>query len=280
MIFFPNCKINIGLFVTGKREDGFHNLESVFYPIGLCDALEMRVNEDKEKTEFSISGLGVNEGWVQNDENNSVLKAFYLLQKDFPQIKPVKIHLNKGIPCFGGLGGGSADATFCLKLTDFKFNLNLTKGQFQHYASILGSDNMFFVDNEANFVYGRGEKMEKHPLSLKDYYILLVKPNINISTKEAYSNVHITTEPYNLRNLKVGNISEWKNYVENDFEKGIFEKHPILSQTKQMLYDMGALYAQMSGSGATVYGIFKEEQDIGELKKNKELFVYQEKIKQ
>ncbi len=280
MIFFPNCKINIGLFVTGKRKDGFHNIESLFYPIGLCDALEMRINDNAEKTEFSISGLGVNEGWVHNDDNNSVLKAFYLLKKDFPQIKSAKIHLNKGIPCFGGLGGGSADATFCLKLTDFKFNLNLTKEQLIYYASMLGSDNMFFVENEPSFVYGRGENMEKHSLSLKNYYILLIKPNVNISTKEAYSNVHITSVPYNLRNLRIENIKEWKNYVENDFEKGIFENHPILKQTKQMLYDMGALYAQMSGSGATVYGIFKEEQDIGELKKNKDLFVYQEKIKQ
>ncbi|MDO5759598.1 MAG: 4-(cytidine 5'-diphospho)-2-C-methyl-D-erythritol kinase [Bacteroidota bacterium] len=279
MIFFPNCKINIGLFVTGKRKDGYHNLESIFYPLGLCDALEMRINKEG-KTKFSLSGLGVKEGYVKEDENNSVLKAFRLLEKDFPNIKSVKIHLNKGIPCFAGLGGGSSDATFCLKLTDFKFNLNLSSEQYHHYASMLGSDNMFFVENRASFVCGRGEKMKKHSLSLKDYFVVLIKPNLNISTKEAYSNVNITKKPFDLRNLRVENIREWKNYVRNDFEQGLFEKHPILLQIKQMLYDMGAMYAQMSGSGATVFGIFEKEQDLGELRKNKELFVYQEKIKQ
>ena len=267
------------MYITGRREDGFHNIESVFYPIGLCDALEMRIN-NKSQTEFFLSGLGVREGYVCSDENNSVLKAFNILKKDFAQIKHTKIYLHKGIPCCAGLGGGSSDATFCLKLTDYTFNLNLTEKQYQTYTSVLGSDNPFFVKNVASFVYGRGEKMENHFLCLKDYYIVLIKPELNISTKEAYGNVHITHTPYDLRKLTVEEIGEWKNYVKNDFEKHLFEKYPILKQTKQMLYDMGALYAQMSGSGATLYGIFDKEQDIGELKKNKVLFVYQERIKQ
>lgn len=277
MIFFPNCKINIGLFVTGKREDGFHNLESIFYPLGLCDALEMRIN-NVVKTEFSLSGLGVEENAVTK-ENNSVIKAYNLLKQDFPQIKDVKIHLDKAIPCFAGLGGGSSDGTFALKLTDFMFNLNLSKEQLRHYASILGSDNFFFLENSPMFVYGRGEKMQNVNISLKNYYIVLVKPDLNISTKEAYQNVHISKNYYDLRNLNVDDINQWKDYIYNDFEISLFDKYPVLREIKQMLYDMGAVYSQMSGSGATIYGIFSNEVNIKKIKQDKNTFIYQEKLK-
>lgn len=278
MIFFPNCKINIGLFVTGKREDGFHNLESVFYPLGLCDALEMRINSEN-RTEFSLSGIGVKENFVAKDENNSVLKAYRLLRKDFSQIKDVRIHLDKAIPCFAGLGGGSSDGTFALKLTDFMFNLNLSDEQFCKYASLLGSDNFFFLENKPKFVYGRGEKMQDVNLSLKGYYIVLVKPDLNISTKEAYQNVHISQTSFNLRELSVEDIHSWKDYLRNDFEDSLFEKYPVLEKTKGMLYDMGAVYAQMSGSGATVYGIFEKEVDLQKIKQDSNTFIYQEKFK-
>lgn len=278
MIFFPNCKINIGLFITGKRDDGFHNLESVFYPLGLCDALEMRIN-DKSKTEFSLSGIGVEENFVSKDESNSVLKAYHLLRKDFPKIKDVKIHLDKGIPCFAGLGGGSSDGTFALKLTDFMFDLRLSEEQLYYYASLLGSDNFFFLENKPKFVYGRGEKMQDIDLSLKGYYIVLVKPNLNISTKEAYQNVHISKSNFNLRELSEKDIHNWKDYLRNDFEDSLFEKYPILKETKAMLYDNGAIYSQMSGSGATVFGIFENEVDLQKIKQDTNTFIYQEKLK-
>ena len=278
MIFFPNCKINIGLFVTGKREDGFHNLESVFYPLTLCDALEMRIN-DKTNTEFSLSGIGVEENFVSKDENNSVLKAYYLLRKDYPNIKDVKIHLDKGIPCFAGLGGGSSDGTFALQLTDFMFDLHLSKEQLYYYASLLGSDNFFFLENKPKFVYGRGEKMQDIALTLHGYYIVLVKPNLNISTKEAYQNVHISKSNFNLRELSEKDIYNWKNYLRNDFEESLFEKYPVLKETKAMLYDNGAIYSQMSGSGATVFGIFENEIDLQKIKRDTNTFIYQEKLK-
>ncbi|MBQ9254846.1 MAG: 4-(cytidine 5'-diphospho)-2-C-methyl-D-erythritol kinase [Bacteroidales bacterium] len=276
MIYFPNCKINIGLFVTGKRDDGFHNIESVFYPIGLNDALEMRVSKENENS-FTISGIG-SEKDVAPNENNSVLKAYSLLKKDFPQLPYFNIHLDKGIPCFAGLGGGSADGSFALKLIDFMCELHLSKDRLLHYSSLLGSDNPFFIENTPMFVYGRGEKMKKKDLSLKGYHILLVKPNLNISTAEAYKDVHKTSSPFDLRDLDVKDIKHWKEYVKNDFELHLFEKYPILSQYKQMLYDMGGIYCQMSGSGATIYGIFDFKPDIQKIKTDKQTFIYTEEI--
>lgn len=278
MIFFPNCKINIGLFVTSKREDAYHNIESVFYPLSLCDCLEMR-KTDNTKTEFFLSGLGADVNYVAKDKNNSVLKAFYLLRSNFPKITNAKIYLHKNIPTFAGLGGGSADGTFALKLTDFMFDLRLSDEQLYYYASKLGSDNFFFLENRPMFVYGRGDKTEDVNISLKDYYIVLIKPDINIQTKEAYKNVHLTPKPFNLRNLDVKDIRNWKDYVRNDFELSLFEQYPLLAQIKQMLYDNGALYAQMSGSGATVFGIFDKELNLEGLNIDKTFFVHQEKLK-
>lgn len=277
MIFFPNCKINIGLFVTGKREDGFHNIESIFYPLGLNDALEMRESLNNECS-FSLSGLGSN-GDVTPSMDNSVMKAYSVLKQDFPTLPSMNIHLDKGIPCFAGLGGGSSDGTYALKLLDYMCRLNLSKEQLFHYASILGSDNPFFVENKPMFVYGRGEKMEEKELSLKDYYIVLVKPNLNISTKEAYQNVHKTPQPFDLRALNVKDIKNWKDYVANDFEVNLFEKYPILKETKQMLYSLGALYSQMSGSGATVFGLFETKPEIERIKADKDTFIHIEKLK-
>lgn len=276
MIYFPNAKINIGLFVTGKRDDGFHNIESVFYPIGLNDALEMRISQNDE-TKLYISGENI-ENTVTNDENNTVLRAFNILKKDFLKITNANICLDKRIPVLAGLGGGSSDATYMLKLTDYMFELGLSLEQLHFYASQIGSDCPFFIQNTPQFVYSRGEKMISTPLNLSGYYLVLIKPNLNISTKEAYREVNITKQPFDLRSLDVKDIKHWKDYVRNDFEMRLFEKYPLLSEIKKMLYNNGALYSQMSGSGSTIYGIFSEEIDFNSLNVPADSFVYQEKL--
>lgn len=281
MIYFPNAKINIGLFVTGKREDGFHNIESVFYPIGLNDALEMRpVTKERYdlktgETKLYLSGENTGNS-ISNDQNNTVLKAFNLLQRDFKQISNMNICLHKRIPVFAGLGGGSSDGTFTILLMNYMFNLKLDSNQMYSYAVKIGSDCPFFLKNTPQFVYSRGEKMEDINLSLNGYHLVLIKPNINISTKEAYQDVYKTTHPLDLKKLRVENISQWKNYVSNDFEIRLFEKYPLLGQIKNILYDNGALYAQMSGSGSTIYGIFEQEIDLNKLDLPVNMFVYQE----
>ena len=276
MIYFPNAKINIGLFVTDRREDGFHNIESLFYPIGLNDALEMRLSEDGI-TGRNVSGEGIEKD-VSDTDNNTVLKAFRMLKTDFPQIKDVNIYLDKGIPVFAGLGGGSSDATYALLLTDYMFNLQLDEDKLLFYASLIGSDCPFFVKNVPQFVYSRGDKMTSVDLSLTGFYLVLIKPPLNISTQEAYKDVHKTSSPFDLRKLKVNDIANWRCYVKNDFEVHLFEKYPLLREIKDSLYDTGALYAQMSGSGSTVYGIFEHKVDLNALNLSDDTFVWQERL--
>lgn len=276
MIYFPNAKINIGLFVTEKRPDGFHNIESVFYPVKLNDALEMRISQ-KNATRLYLSGENI-ENTVTDDENNTVLKAFNMLKNDFPQIKHANICLDKRIPVFAGLGGGSADASYAIKLTDYMFNLQLSKQQMLAYAAKIGSDCPFFIENKPQFVYSRGDKMEKINLNLKGLYLVMIKPDINISTKEAYADVHKTPAPFDLRKLDVNDINHWKDYVRNDFEVKLFEKYPLLKQIKDTLYNIGALYTQMSGSGSTVYGIFSSPVDLTQLKLPQDCFSHQEQL--
>lgn len=277
MIYFPNAKINIGLFVTEKREDGFHNIESVFYPIGLNDALEMRISKE-HATKLYLSGENIAKN-IPNNEDNIVLKAFNLLKNDYPQIKNVNICLDKRIPVFAGLGGGSSDAVYCLKLTNYMFNLQLTKEQMYDYATKIGSDCAFFLENRPQFVYSRGESMKPLELCLKGYYLLLVKPPLNISTKEAYSQVHLTASPFDLHLLDVKDINNWKNYVRNDFEVHLFETYPLLKQIKDTLYNNGAVFAQMSGSGSTIYGIFDKKIETDKLNLPTNAFVYWEELK-
>lgn len=283
MIFFPNAKINIGLFVTNTREDGFHNIESVFYPIALNDALEMRIDVNNNlqgkdaKARLYITGDFCPETITEGD-NNTVIKAFNLLKNDFKQIKSSNICLDKRIPIFAGLGGGSSNGSFTLMLCNYMFNLGLTTEQLLHYASIIGSDCSFFLKNTPQFVYSMGEKMQDIDLSLQGLVLLLIKPDLNISTKEAYKDVNITPSPFDLRKLDVKDIHNWKNYVRNDFEVRLFEKYPLLREIKQTMYDNGALYSQMSGSGSTIYGFFEKEVDINKLKLPISTFVYQKRI--
>jgi 4-diphosphocytidyl-2-C-methyl-D-erythritol kinase len=260
MISFPNAKINIGLNIVEKRTDGFHTIQSVFYAIGLCDALEIVENNDatEEKIIFTSSGLEI----PGNATDNLCVKAYYLIAKDYALPK-IKVHLHKHIPIGAGLGGGSADAAFFIRLLNDKFELGLAWGEMHHYAKQLGSDCSFFISNRPSFVEGKGDQFESIQLDLSKYYIALIYPNIHINTAKAYSGVKPKKATRSLESdLLTLPIAEWKNYVHNDFEDSIFPQFPELQKIKEKLYELGASYAAMSGSGSTVYGIFEKATSI------------------
>ena len=272
MIFFPNCKINLGLSIVEKRSDGFHNIESVFYPVPLCDVLEIR--ESNCQDSFLISGLDIGD---TSSENNLCIKAVNVLREEFPNIPYLNIHLHKQIPAFAGLGGGSSDATFTLKLLDYLFDLKLSTSQLLQYSEKIGSDCPFFVENKPAYIYGRGEKIESINLDLSRFHIVLVKPDLRISTAEAYRGVVPKSSNVDYENLP--DIKEWKGVLKNDFEDSLFPKYPVLKKIKDTLYNNGAIYASLSGSGATVYGIFEKEIDIKRLNLSQDTFIYQGKLK-
>lgn len=254
MICFPNAKINIGLNIVEKRDDGYHNLETIFYPVFLTDALEII---PAKKTSLQISGLEV-EG---NPDNNLVLKAYRLLKNEF-DLPDISIFLHKKIPLGAGLGGGSSDGVFMLHLLNTYFSLSLTHEQLMNYASQLGSDCAFFVENKPAFASGRGEQIELINLDLSAYSIVIIKPNVHISTTEAYQSIvplHPSTPLSSLIKLP---IKEWKYMIVNDFESVLFSKWPILKEIKKLLYHQGALYASMTGSGSAVYGIFPSDYQV------------------
>lgn len=258
MIFFPNCKINLGLHIIGKRDDGFHNLETVFYPIFFKDALELIPNtKNKNDIEFTVTGLAVD----GKPEDNICVKAYHLLKKDFPQIPAVKIHLHKTIPLGAGLGGGSADAAFMLKLLNEIFNLNLSTPQLLNYALQLGSDCPFFINNKPCFATGRGEILEEAAVDLSAYKIILINPGIHINTGWAFSNITPAPSKKSINKIIQQPIETWKDDLQNDFETPVFAAHPQIKKIKEDLYNQGAVYAAMSGSGSTVFGIFDKSID-------------------
>ena len=252
MVTFPNCKINLGLNITGKRKDGFHNIETVFFPVQLNDVLE--IVSSNHKTQFYNSGNPI--GSDENNENNLCLKALQLIKKDFPQVPELKIHLHKSIPIGAGLGGGSADATFTLLLLNKKYNLKIPDDQLFEYALQLGSDCPFFLLNKTCFASGRGEKLELINLSLSGYKILLINPKIFIPTKEIFKQITPGIPSKKLREIIQQPVSSWKDELVNDFEKIVFKRYPELRKIKEELYLHGAKYAAMSGSGSTMFGIF------------------------
>ncbi len=263
MIYFPTCKINIGLNIIEKRQDGFHNIETLFYPISLNDALEIRP-KDEGKTSLVVSGLAIGTKTV---DDNLCIKAYNLIKRDFPNIPEVNIHLHKSIPMGAGLGGGSSDATYTLKLLDFLFSLNLSNEDFENYAHQLGSDCAFFIYNIPAYASNKGDTFSPTTLSLKGKTILLVKPDIFISTSEAYANTNPKKDEINLINIVESlPISEWKHFIKNDFENSLFPKHKEFQIIKDKLYDIGAMYAQMSGSGSTMFGLFDRELTENEIK--------------
>lgn len=262
MILYPNCKINLGLRILRKRTDGFHDLETVFYPVSLYDVLEIIKMEAHSKelpsVTFSTSGLSIND----TDNDNLCIKAYQLLQKDLPQLPAVQIHLHKSIPIGAGLGGGSADAAFTLLLLNKKFQLNLSNAQLIHYALQLGSDCPFFIINQSCYATGRGEIMEPVDINLSAYKIVLVNPGIHIPTANAFQGIAPALPSKSLKEIIQQPIHTWKNDLINDFEKPVFSQHPQIEAIKKTLYDRGAVYASMSGTGSTVYGIFEKESTI------------------
>lgn len=251
MLIFPNAKINIGLNVINRRSDGYHDIETVFYPIRLNDALEI-IKADK--LSFESSGLEI-PGRV---EDNLCVKGYHLLAGDF-DLPPVKIHLHKHIPIGAGLGGGSADAAFFIRLLSQYFDLGLSDDAMEKYARQLGADCAFFIRNRAVFAQGKGDEFTPVELDLSAYRILLAMPPVHVSTGEAYRGVIPVLPERSLLELIRLPVNEWKNFIKNDFEVSVLKNHPVIRGVKAALYEAGAIYACMSGSGASVFGIFPKD---------------------
>ena len=260
MICFPNAKINLGLRIIEKRPDGYHNLETVFYPIGLKDALESVPNT--HNTDYSLSVNNLNEADKAGGlENNLVTKAFRLIQSKY-SLQSADFFLHKAIPTGAGLGGGSSDAAFTLKLINETNRLGLTETELEEFSAHLGADCAFFIKNKPIFASGIGTVFENIALSLKGYYLILVKPNIHVSTAEAYSLVHPARPELSLKKALTDPVSTWKETVVNDFEASVFERYPQIRDIKEQMYLNGAVYASMSGSGSSVFGLFTESVDL------------------
>lgn len=251
MIGFANAKINLGLNVLYKRADGFHELESVFYPVNIFDSLEIL---DADELKFSVYGIE-----IPGDANDNLcIKAFNLLKAEF-NISNVHIHLLKNIPFGAGLGGGSSDAALTLKMLNQKFDLNLSDAQLETYAAQLGSDCAFFIKNSAQLATGRGEILKPIDLDLNKKSFLLIKPNFGISTKEAYANIRTNDKNESIEQIVLDRVEDWQGRLKNDFEEALFPKYPVLAEIKNQLYEQSAIYAAMSGSGSTMFGIFENE---------------------
>lgn len=264
MILFPNAKINIGLNITERRNDGYHNLETIFYPVKINDAIEII---PADKLSFESSGLDI----PGRMEDNLCVKGYHLLKKDH-DLSPVKIHLHKNIPIGAGLGGGSADAAFFIKLMNDQFNLCLTVAEMQDYARTLGADCAFFIENKPVFAFEKGDEFETIKLDLSAYKIVLVMPPVQVSTSEAYRGVKPAHVKESLLDLIYLPVSEWKKHIKNDFEESIFKNNAEIRGVKAALYQAGALYASMSGSGASVFGIFSDTPDLSFLEQDNQVF--------
>jgi 4-diphosphocytidyl-2-C-methyl-D-erythritol kinase len=251
MVVFPNAKINIGLNILSKREDGYHNISSCFYPINFYDVLEILPSK---KFSFQSTGIAI----PDSKEENLCVKAYQLLHNDYG-IEPMQIHLHKNIPIGAGLGGGSADASFTIKVINDLYTLGLNDEQMEAYAGRLGSDCPFFIKNKPVIAEGVGDVFKPIEVDLSEKYLMLVYPDIHIGTKEAYAGV-VPLQPQNsIADILNSGIQNWKNKLHNDFEKSILPTHQKIQQLKDQMYNLGAEYASMTGSGSAVYGIFNKQ---------------------
>lgn len=265
----PCAKINLGLNVTEKRSDGYHNIETVFLPIPIYDAIEIHTmsNDFPLTTACSLKVTGSQE--LCEEQKNLVVKAYNLLAHDHA-LPRIFVHLHKGIPSQAGMGGGSSDAAFMIRLLNDHFSLGLSINEMREYAARLGADCAFFITADANtpqplYATGIGDILEpfnEEGNTLKDKWMVLVKPNVAVSTKEAYEGITPTKPRINCRDAVMQPIETWRDNLVNDFEQSIFQKLPVLKDMKQRLYDNGAIYAAMSGSGSTIFGIFDEKPNI------------------
>jgi 4-diphosphocytidyl-2-C-methyl-D-erythritol kinase len=255
MICFPNAKINLGLNITSKRSDGYHNIDSCFYPVQWRDVLEIIPSKTLK---FTSSGIPI----PGNEENNLCLEAYRVLAKQF-NIAPVHIHLHKVIPIGAGLGGGSADGAFALKMLNDIYQLSLSVAALETFASQLGSDCPFFITNQPRHVTGTGNVFHNIKTALSRNHLVIIKPDIHVSTAQAYSGIHPAHPTKNSAEIIENEaIDNWKDALTNDFEQSIFPTNPSIAKIKQQLYSQGAIYASMTGSGAAVYGIFEEDIEI------------------
>ena len=257
MITHPIAKINLGLNVVEKRPDGYHNLETVFYPVRIYDAIEVfemaadfpsEVDCDLKITNIHIDG---------DEQRNLVVRAYQLLKQDFPQLPRIHVHLHKGIPTQAGMGGGSSDCGYMLTLLNRQFGLGLSDEQLIGYATRLGADCSFFILNKPCYAEGIGEKLQPISLDLSGWYLAIVRPAIPVSTKEAFSLITPQHPEKNCRDVVMQPVETWRDVLTNDFEKSVFALYPKIGQIKQRLYDLGAVYAAMSGSGSSLFGLFR-----------------------
>jgi len=256
MLTFPNCKINIGLFVTEKRKDGFHNIESVFYPVPWFDALEII---ESDTLSIQISGQDI----PGNATTNLCLRAWHLLKKDFKALPPVSVYLHKVIPTGAGLGGGSSNGATMLQLLNQKFNLLISHNQLMNYAAMLGSDCPFFIENHPCLATGRGEILTPIPFSLKGFHLVLVNPGFHIATPWAFKQITPTAAIHHWEKVNWKQPETWhKSGLSNVFQPSVVKEHPALQKIVDVLYKQGAAYVSMSGSGSTFYGIFDQEPSV------------------
>ena len=260
MILFSPAKINIGLQITERRKDGFHNLQSVMFPVGLCDILEIRISDEQEEgIRLDQSGIRLESGSVKN----LCIEAFELLSKE-TSLPSVHVHVHKQIPVGAGLGGGSSNAASALRGLNSLSAEPVSEGKLHELATQLGSDCPFFLYNQPMMMEGRGEILRPVPLQLDQVFLVLLFPRIHVSTAEAYGEVIPMVPGKHLKELIAEPLSKWKHLITNDFEKSVFKKHPVLGTLKEALYDAGSLYASMSGSGSSLYGIFPEKPSLPE----------------
>ena len=269
MIDFPCAKINFGLNVVGKRADGYHNLQTVFFPVSICDALEIKPMDERFPSDVACD-LKITGQNVDCDENdNLIVKAYNLIAADY-DIPRVHAHLYKNIPSGAGLGGGSSDAAFMIKLLDQRFRMNMGNAEMENYAVKLGADCPFFIAAEPSYAEGIGEKLSPVKIAednLRGYTLVIIKPNIFVSTKEAFTHIRSCMPTKCCREIVSLPVEEWKGLLKNDFEESVFRFHPQLSAIKQELYSIGAVYAQMSGSGSALFGIFNKDMELNAINK-------------
>ena len=258
MITFPIAKINLGLNVVERRPDGYHNLETVFYPVAIKDALEVfPMNEgfpsdvdcDLKVTNIHIGG---------DEQRNLIVRAYQMLKQDYPALPRIHAHLYKGIPTQAGMGGGSSDCGFMITLLNEQFQLGLSRQQMIDYAARLGADCAFFIVNEPCYAEGIGEKLQPIALDLSGWHLAVVRPDIPVSTKEAFSLIVPQHPARNCRDIVMQPVETWRDSLTNDFERSVFAIHPELGKVKEQLYTQGAVYAAMSGSGSSLFGLFRE----------------------
>ena len=261
MVTFPCAKINLGLSVVARRPDGYHDIETVMYPVPLCDALEVKLMGDGFPSDTPCDLKTTGAAPDCGDDENIVVKAYRLLSRDFT-LPRIHAHLYKGIPSGAGLGGGSSDAAAMIRLLDERFRLNIGIAEMERYAARLGADCAFFITSEPAYATGIGDILSPADApgrNLGGYHIAIVKPDVSVSTAEAYRGITPRKPAKSPKDIVRQPIDTWREELANDFEATIFAKHPEIAGIKDRLYSSGAIYASMSGSGSAVFGIFRED---------------------